>query len=753
MKNTRKFYAMIIAIIMLMSSFMMIFNNISFAMEPDAEQPGDEQPADEPGDGPQERTFIVDFGTASWVVNGVTVTANTQWTPLPAEGPVEIGERDLIRVSNFDNDTMQIVVKGENNFQSKLSLVSADETTIMSADAEHLPDELTFVVEAKPQEEGENPVNPPAQAGGPDNIEFDASFTKTRMHLSINNKNVTEAVPVDEKNPFKGTISNAGNADATKTNELRFQAEFGDYPLKEVTINGVVYREGDEGVEVAKNEKGVIIDWCVTVAGADKYVISGEGDENAIISRTIIWVNPDYVPQDEEDAEWVKQFTIEHGYAKVIEVYDENDQKLQPDEYIGENADEYGLNNGFGWIEVYQGYRVVFELEPEYGYQLTEIRLNETPLEAIDDIVNRFEVVIPGGNLHLAATYSKTDDELRTESEKVLEGTVTLPENTLDAGTAQLRVKDIELDPEKIKGFEAAAEGMEIKNYLDIDLYQVFYKGKDDDEDVWENKIDELDEEVEISFQLRDGLKLEDVVIVHNVHDGDEYEIIEITSYDEATNTITFKTKSFSGYAIALKDGREPTQITLTDATTKVVVSFEDLDGHNLEDFEFMALDITNLTDTQIAELGIPKTEYEKGLEKIKEASKEYGGLIVLYNIQVRIPAEDRDLTDGPFELKIPQTDALKEYESIKLAYVDSEDFSLKDVIELKLEDGYYVGTLEHLSPYALVGKAVEPTQPTNTSNNPSTGDNIVVFGSIFVLSALAMAFELFIIKKSRIYR
>ena len=33
----------------------------------------------------------------------------------------------------------------------------------------------------------------------------------------------------------------------------------------------------------------------------------------------------------------------------------------------------------------------------------------------------------------------------------------------------------------------------------------------------------------------------------------DEYEVIEIESYDPKTNTITFKTKSFSNYAIATK--------------------------------------------------------------------------------------------------------------------------------------------------------------------------------------------------------
>ena len=44
---------------------------------------------------------------------------------------------------------------------------------------------------------------------------------------------------------------------------------------------------------------------------------------------------------------------------------------------------------------------------------------------------------------------------------------------------------------------------------------------------------------------------------MHNVHDGETFEIIPVESCDPATNTITFRTKSFSNYAIAVKDSRK----------------------------------------------------------------------------------------------------------------------------------------------------------------------------------------------------
>ena len=56
-------------------------------------------------------------------------------------------------------------------------------------------------------------------------------------------------------------------------------------------------------------------------------------------------------------------------------------------------------------------------------------------------------------------------------------------------------------------------------------------------------------------------------------YNGDTYEIIKIDSYDPETNTITFKTKSFSNYAIATKtssaeENNEINDDSKSDSTT-----------------------------------------------------------------------------------------------------------------------------------------------------------------------------------------
>lgn len=378
-----------------------------------------------------------------------------------------------------------------------------------------------------------------------EDININATFNGTEGEIVFNNG----AGRTQEGRGFDGILQNAGYTDASQKNDITINTSFSMPVATKVTINGTDYTFSD-----GEDSHTIQVD------GAQSYTIVIQSDSSIETRKTVIWTNPDYVPQTEEDAQWVRDFSIGHGYAKAIAVYDRENNKLSPNQYInpgtqpdGSRSDEYGLSNGFGWVAIMPGSRVVFEFVPEYGYQLTSISINEQEVAAATEM-NRFEFTMPdgSGNIHFSATFSKTEDVLKANSAVVSDGSINLG-NELDGGSAQLSVSDVELPADKIKGFSEAAGEYSVKTFLDIDLYQVFYKGKDDSDDVWSNKIDELDNEATISIKLADGLTADDIVIVHNVHDGDEYEVIEIESYDEATNTITFKTKSFSNYAIATK--------------------------------------------------------------------------------------------------------------------------------------------------------------------------------------------------------
>ena len=443
----------------------------------------------------------------------------------------------------------------------------------------------------------------------------------------------------DDETEFTGTIPSIGESDTAKSNVIRFQENFGDLPVKEFEINGVLYTETSPEVKIYDDG------WYITVPGAAKYTIRGDGDENAVVLRTIIWTNPDFVPRDEEQERWTEEFSLDHGYAYITAVYDENNKLVDSNEYKSENwvVNENGGGvgaDGFGWISLYPGYKAVFEFVPEYGYQLTDIRINGQKL-GLSGLMNQFEFIMPDANIHFDAEFTKTEDIVKTDSESIESGTIKLATDSIDRGTAQLTVSDIKLSDNKVAEFENAAGDYTISNYLDIDLYQVFYKGKNDADDVWSNKIEELKNDATITIKLADGITADDIVIVHNIHDGDKYEIIEIESYDAETNTITFKTSSFSNYAIATKTKQEEGEkIKLVDDDSKIKVEFLSK-NHTTDDYMLNVTNMTNLTEKDLEAYGLTKEEFDQALNMIKESTKKHGTFIALYDIDVTVPNED----------------------------------------------------------------------------------------------------------------
>ena len=493
---------------------------------------------------PVSSNYTVDFGsTHSYTIGTATVTATvagaTDYTNVTLEDNTVITLSD-----NFDPDTMEVEISN-GGFHTTLT-VNNDKTTKISNRTNEggLPSGvLTFVVKAKSQG-GQGGGSGEQQNPEYSNINVAYTFTGTIGEVLINGIRVH-----DESTVWSGTVNNAGYAEPAKKNSITVTTSFSAPMFSKITINGVDYTFTDNRDT-----------HTVEVAGASSYVITATADNTIPIPKTIIWTNPDWVAPSQADEEWAREFKIDHGYAKAIEVYDKNNNKLQPSSYInttvqpdGTRSDEYGLNAGFGWVAIMPGYRVVFEFVPEYGYQLTGITINGQPVTA-STTMNRFEFTMPdgSGNIHFAATFTKTDNVVKSGSSKVTGGTVDVKDN-LPGGSAQLTVNDVNLTDEKKQEFTNAANGYTVSEFLNISLLNVYYKGKNDSDDVWSNEIEELDDYVTVSIQLEEGINAEDIVIVHNIHDGKDYEVIEIESYDPETRILTFKTRSFSNYAIATK--------------------------------------------------------------------------------------------------------------------------------------------------------------------------------------------------------
>ena len=204
---------------------------------------------------------------------------------------------------------------------------------------------------------------------------------------------------------------------------------------------------------------------------------------------------------------------------------------------------------GCGEAQFPKGTILTVKIVPDSGYQLVDFGINGGAFEPQEEI-GTYSFEVGGGPFHLQATIMQVEDVVKTKSEKVSAGAINLgDEQSMSIGTARLDVKDIELTDDQISNFEKAADGYEVKNYLDISLFNTVYKGNLTQS--WDTQVKDLDNEAEIFLQLEDDVNGEDIVIVHEKHDG-TYEIIP-TEYLKEYNAIVFKTKSFSNYAIATK--------------------------------------------------------------------------------------------------------------------------------------------------------------------------------------------------------
>lgn len=352
-------------------------------------------------------------------------------------------------------------------------------------------------------------------------IEIKGTYNGFGMEISLNGIRVgTESANIS------GVAK--GYTTGKLKNKITIQLAYGDGNIGSVSINGK-YMQLPSGTtdrvefEVEPNTKYEI------------NVVKSQDTSN--IPRTIIWDSDKTNNPSLKDSELLRNGTIE-----ILDIKDPNGNS------IGLSNVNQNLEKNNGWANILPGSKVILRLKPDYGYQLTSITINDEKLTPGKE-QSTFEYIMPNTNVHISGIFEKVDDKVNTDSKKVKNGTIEIGNNEIDSGSVILSVNDVTLSKEQISNFEEKANGYKISTYLDINLAQVLYKGTP--ENVWKNELKELNNQAKITLKLEDGVDGNEVVIVHEKHDG-TYEIIP-TTYDKENNTITFVTTSFSNYAIASK--------------------------------------------------------------------------------------------------------------------------------------------------------------------------------------------------------
>lgn len=512
-------------------------------------------------------------------MDGVTLDIDSQYD---IDGGVfKIPQADFgtaFKVTGFNGSSMQVIIRGSGNYNQVLQ-VNGEGYVSIPAEA-HVPmgEPLHFNIETANGGGNNNPdpQNPTNKNSGI-NLTYVTNETYTYLDNGVSTTKNYESEGADIA--INGYMLNPGDTslayfeDGTNKVTFTFSTLWHMRYWDRIVINGNEYKvsdylDYDDQTDWLNHYKGQIVGFDIpNVPLADVYDITVKvGRQSGGHVANFLWTGdpkqadgPDYIGHAH-----LEMIGLQYTVGGVTYTYNESDfAKEFYKDYVEYESDE-SLGYDEGSLVIPAGSKVTMRITPEYGYQV--VASNMGAIQTTDSGVCEFTFTVGSGAAYFTADVKYVGNDVKATSEKVAGGDVTLASGSLSTGTARLTVSDVELSNDKITNFKAAAGDYDISTYVDIDLDQVFYRGSADS--VWSNRIHRLNDYATITLKLEDGITADDIVIVHNIDDGDEFEIIEIESYDPATNTITFKTKSFSNYAIATKTKATDTTTTPATVTT-----------------------------------------------------------------------------------------------------------------------------------------------------------------------------------------
>lgn len=363
------------------------------------------------------------------------------------------------------------------------------------------------------------PITVYAQSLGQDDISIEATCQGATMEVYFNGERIQ-----NESDTIMGNGKGYNNGD--EKNTIKIVLSFGYGNIGSVTINNQ-----EMSLPAEKSDQVEF-----KVAAAPRYSIVVTKSQDATnIPRTIIWDSDRTHNSSLKEEDLLKNGTIE-----ILDIQDENGNSV--------GLKDVNQDDKSGWANIIPGSKVIMRLKPNYGYQLTSLKINDENLKAGKE-QSTFEYIMPDTNVHISGIFEKVDDQVKTLSNEVKSGSITISNQEIDTGSVILSVNDVEPTSLQKTNFEKTVENYTIASYLDIKLDQVVYKGTAND--TWTNSLSTLNHDANIQLQLEKGINGNDVVLVHEKHDG-TYETLS-TTYDSSTNTLSFKTTSFSNYAIAYK--------------------------------------------------------------------------------------------------------------------------------------------------------------------------------------------------------
>lgn len=283
------------------------------------------------------------------------------------------------------------------------------------------------------------------------------------------------------------------------------------------------------------------------------------------------------------------------------------------DIYYGELGSQSAEDGGDFNLVVGETY--YFLLEPDYGYQISTIRINDCiDLYPIDGQTGVFSFTMANSNFHFKGIVTTVDNpEVQYSGSNISNPSMVTDENMGIHGNIEMVVSDATIDSSAVSQVEGGNE-MEAVSSVDISTYQIVSKGGD--YGYWKDQKTEFSGNVYVSIgvpasELADG---ETYSVIRN-HNGEYQEVDAV--YNSTRGELSFPSSKFSTYTIVKKAGTPVTDPAPSSDNGQTSSSSDDTD-------EAVTVEVVDNTTLGTVVGGSVVKDWD-GLEKILENKTSTG--------------------------------------------------------------------------------------------------------------------------------
>ncbi len=660
----------------------------------------------------------ISHGEVQWK-NGDADTWHTQTTT----GDVTATNVRIVVKKNANlGQHMALRINGQDILQTNLETLKSNEGLKLQADGKYQFEHIGFSSAAGGSGGEENPPQPPKPPVSK-GIEF-----------------VLEGNARDKFGEMIAAGNDANNIYVKVNEDTSYQKINDLIKSKMVTVSQDGRYQFDKSVTkvslYVKYDANYMVQFMPNVAGMGfsenaPLVLDGSGSQHIQIDKKVNTITWAY-----DDVRYGKDAYLEHGTAEIIAV------DGTPVAQLPKDPNNFAANAGNkdgGHFAADSGAKITIKLTPDYGYQLSGVKLNGGATLEAQKEVSTFTFTMPDTSVHFKGIFTKSEDAVVTTGNTVKNAAIANGANATNSGNLELKVSDN-------TNYNTAAATALVSDAVaaeavDLSLNQVVSKGNGTN---WETGITEFEKPITLSLALKDYDTNYDYTVVRN-HNG------KLTALDTTAinGTVSFATNQFSTYVIVKKE-KSKTPVYSTEAnagagapqTTFSQTTKELLDAIGLTAAEKKA--IANGANANVILNVNVKTLTEKEAKLIESVIGK-NKMAETYDINLLLQIAglaDRNITDPSSAIGITIT--------IPDKFINT-DTSVKRVYRMvRIHDGkatvidgtfdantkQFTFATDGFSTYALVYEDVAATTTTPATTSPKTNDTSLPIAWLLLLGA-----------------